>query len=334
MVASDKLFYWLFQHQPDRILPLLPDLLPDASGYTFSAPVLKEREYRLDGLFLPPPERPDLPALILEAQMAADAGFLRRLYAETARLLQQEPGIERWRVVVLCPSRQLNFGDPAPVAEFVEQRVQWIELLPATTSALRVRVAGSSQAAEIDDVIAAILVSRFNGRSIQELCAMGGITLDDFTQSVAYREIFGRGEVSGEARGVALGEARGVALGQAQGEAKVTLRQLSHRCGPLSAEQENVIRSLPLERLEALAEALLDFEGMAPISTPGWPPTPESGARLGPMHHRRPAIAADATARCEPGVNRHRKRHHLGTVARAHLPQIPPQQRANRGVDR
>ena len=229
--------------------------------------MLKEREYRLDGLFLPPPERPELPALILEAQMAADGGFLRRLYAETARLLQQEPSIERWRVVVLCPSRQLNFGDPAPVAEFVEQRVQWIELLsaaanptapalvqalalllqseqelPATTSALRARVAGSSQAAEIDDVIAAILVSRFNGRSIQELCAMGGITLDDFTQSVAYREIFGRGE------------------------AKVTLRQLGRRCGPLSAEQESRIRHLPLERLEALAEALLDFEGMADLN--------------------------------------------------------------------
>ena len=291
MVASDKLFYWLFQHQPDRILPLLPDLPADAKGYRFSAPVLKEREYRLDGLFLPPPERPDLPALILEAQMAADAGFLRRLYAETARLLQQEPSIERWRVVVLCPSRQLHFGDPAPVAEFVEQRLRWIELLsaaanptapalvqalalllqseqelPATTSALRARVAGSSQAAEIDDVIAAILVARFNGRSIhrsiQELCAMGGITLDDFPQSVAYREIFGRGEASGEARGVALGEARG----QAQGEAKVTLRQLSRRCGPLSGEQDSVIRSLPLERLEALAEALLDFEGMADLN--------------------------------------------------------------------
>jgi hypothetical protein len=72
--------------------------------------------------------------------------------------------------------------------------------LPATTTALRARVAGSSQAAEIDDVIAAILVARFNGRSIQELCVMGGITLDDFTQSVAYREIFGRGEAQGEAR--------------------------------------------------------------------------------------------------------------------------------------
>ena len=95
---------------------------------------------------------------------------------------------------------------------------------------------------------------------------MGGITLEDFTQSVAYREIFGRGEAQGEARGVALGEARGVALGQVQGEAKVTLRQLSRRCGPLSGVQESVIRSLPLERLEALAEALLDFEGMADLN--------------------------------------------------------------------
>jgi hypothetical protein len=46
----------------------------------------------------------------------------------------------------------------------------------------------------------------------------------------------------------------------------VTLRQLSRRCGPLSAEQESRIRSLPLERLEALAEALLDFEGMADLN--------------------------------------------------------------------
>ena len=78
---------------------------------------------------------------------------------------------------------------------------------------------------------------------------MGGITLDNFTQSVAYREILGWGEASGEARG----------------EAKVTLRQLGRRCGLFSAKQESVIRSLPLERLEALAEALLDFEGMADL---------------------------------------------------------------------
>jgi hypothetical protein len=55
----------------------------------FSAPVLKEREYRLDGLFLPRADQPYLPALILEAQLAADPGFLLRFNAETGRLLQQ-----------------------------------------------------------------------------------------------------------------------------------------------------------------------------------------------------------------------------------------------------
>lgn len=57
-------------------------------------------------------------------------------------------------------------------------------------------MAGSSAAAEIDDVIAATLISRSSGR----------------------------------------------------------------------AEQDNLIRNLPLERLEASAEALLDFQGMADLN--------------------------------------------------------------------
>ena len=52
---------------------------------------------------------------------------------------------------------------------------------------------------------------------------------------------------------------QGEARAEAQGEAKVSLRQLSRRCGPVSAEQQSLVRSLPLERLEAL----LDVEGMA-----------------------------------------------------------------------
>jgi predicted transposase YdaD len=287
VVASDKLFYWLFQNQPDRILALLPDLPADACGYRFSAPVLKEREYRLDGLFLPPPERPELPAVILEAQMAADGGFLRRLFAECARLVQQEPSIHQWRVVVLCPSRQLHFGDPAPVAEFVEHRVRWIELLPAvatptgpalvqalallvqseqelpaSSAALRAQVADTNRAAEIDDVIAAILVARFSGRSIQELCAMGGITLDDFTQSVAYREIFSRGRKEGRQEGHQEGRQEG----WQEGELDLALRLLQRRCGQLAPVQERRVRELPPHLLEALAEALLDFEGMADLN--------------------------------------------------------------------
>ena len=80
---------------------------------------------------------------------------------------------------------------------------------------------------------------------------MGGLTLEDFTQSRAYQEIFGLGEARGEARG----------------EAKVALRQLSRRCGPLSEATTARIQALPLEQLEALAEALLDFSGPEDLAT-------------------------------------------------------------------
>jgi predicted transposase YdaD len=284
VVVSDKLFYWLFQQHAERIQPLVAAFLPRMDGYVFSAPVLKEREYRLDGLFLPPADQPELPALILEAQMAADPGFLLRLNAETGRLLQQQDrqgrAIRQWQVVVICPSRELNFGDPTPVQEFVERRVVWIELqperlppsapplqkalamlllpedqLPACSRAVRAEAAGTGLAAEIDDVIAAILISRFNGRTVPEICAMGGITVDDFTSSVAYREIFGQGQLEGELKGR-----------QAEASA-ITVRQLQRRCGPLSSAQQSRIQALPLSALEALLDALLDFQGPEDLNT-------------------------------------------------------------------
>ena len=286
MVASDKLFYWLFQQRAERLQPLVASLLPRMEGYVFSAPVLKEREYRLDGLFLPPADQPEWPTLVLEAQMAADPDFLLRLNAETGCLLQQQQRqgrpIRHWQVVVICPSRQLNFGDPTPVEEFVERRVVWIELrserlppaapplqralgmlllpeaqLPACAALIRAEAAGTSLGAEIDDLIAAILVSRFSGRTVPEICAMGGITVEDFSSSVAYREIFGLGLQEGRQEGRLEGRQEGR---QAEAAA-LTLRLLQRRCGSLNPNQQARIQALPLSALEALADALLDFQG-------------------------------------------------------------------------
>ena len=41
----------------------------------------------------------------------------------------------------------------------------------------------------------------------------------------------------------------------------VLLRLLTRRCGPLNEATTARIQALPLEQLEALAEALLDFQG-------------------------------------------------------------------------
>ncbi len=72
---------------------------------------------------------------------------------------------------------------------------------------------------------------------------MSGLTVEDITQSVAYREIFGLGRQ----------EDRQVEA------AALALQQLQHRVGALRDDQEAAVRALPIESLERLAVALLDF---------------------------------------------------------------------------
>ena len=60
---------------------------------------------------------------------------------------------------------------------------------------------------------------------------------------------------------LAEGRQEGEAQGEAREAAKMTLRLLSRRCGPLTGATTAQIRALPLEQLEALADALLDFQG-------------------------------------------------------------------------
>jgi flagellar biosynthesis/type III secretory pathway protein FliH len=68
------------------------------------------------------------------------------------------------------------------------------------------------------------------------------------------------------AEGRQEGLQEGEALGEARGEAKVTLRLLNRRCGLLSDTTTAEIQALPVDRLEALADALLDFTGPADLA--------------------------------------------------------------------
>jgi len=84
-----------------------------------------------------------------------------------------------------------------------------------------------------------------------------GILDDSVTYQAAVAEYTRRGRLEGERQG----EKRGLNQGLQQEAQSLVLRQLPRRCGQLSHEQELAVRALPLEKLEALAEALLDFDG-------------------------------------------------------------------------
>ena len=62
------------------------------------------------------------------------------------------------------------------------------------------------------------------------------------------------------------GRQEGLQKAEAREAAKMTLRQLITRCGSLTDATTAQIQALPLQQLEALADALFDFQGPADLA--------------------------------------------------------------------
>lgn len=182
-------------------------------------------------------------------------------------------------MVVVLPHRHLRLGPyqlPQQLQAFVDgvvwlsleelgQRADLDPLLTLFTLPVRPEAELRASSQQIlnprPDLLSAVLpmlFERFPTLTSKEIMVIAGIPTDQLLHTRAAQDLLDRGRQEGEAQG----EARGRALG----EAAVTLRQLNRRCGPLSEATTAQIHALPLEQLEALAEALLDFNGPADLS--------------------------------------------------------------------
>lgn len=287
-MKTDHWFYSLFQSAPDLITLLLPatglsspapplSLGPDAPGdvlYRFEAPELKAVNHRLDGVLWPrgcDTGTPEQPVVLLEVQMHSKPGFHHRLWAQTSRFCQLHPQVLHLEVVVLLPHHRLNLGPaqrPRQLQSFLDG-VLWLSLeelgqqrdqdplislltLPVQPEA-QIPAATQQILAHRPDLLSTvlpILMERFPTLTPEEIMVIAGIPLDQLRHTRAVQMLLEEGETRG----------------RAEGEATVTLRQLNRRCGPLSDTTTARIRALPMEQLETLAEALLDFEGPADLA--------------------------------------------------------------------
>jgi predicted transposase YdaD len=101
------------------------------------------------------------------------------------------------------------------------------------------------------EVFQSWLLARFDDLTLKEILAMLG-ELTPLEQTRAYREIVEKNQP----------------IWRHEGEAQLVLRQL-HRClGTLTDQQRARVQALPVEQLEDLGEALLDFT--APADLDAW----------------------------------------------------------------
>jgi predicted transposase YdaD len=290
-VPTDHWFYSLFQSTPDLIALLLqaagaaltpsPRLGPESPGdelYRFEAVELEAVNHRLDGVLWPQRGLAGTarqPVVKLELQMHSKPGFKHRLGAQTLRFLQLHPKVRHLQVVVVVPHYRLNLG-PAWLPrqlQLVLDEVIWISLeelgqqdqLDPLLNLLRLPVLvepelqlSSRQILErrpdLAESVFPILMQRHPNFTLEQMMVYVKIPTQELRHSRAAQELIEEGHQQGQAEG------------RRAEAASMTLRQLTRRCGPLSEATIARIQALPLERLEALADALLDFNGAADLA--------------------------------------------------------------------
>ena len=276
-MKTDKLFYRIFLNQPDLIAELIPGI-PSDCEFEYSAPVLKEKETRLDGLLTPISNNSDVPLIFLEAQMQRDPKFYSRYFQGIFSYIDQYEISRNWCGLLILLNKRLELGSEIPHRNLLNSQVERLYLedllhqddLSPNLALLRLIVTPKDQAglaarkilnsvsteAEFQlklDLVESILVNKFTQLTLEEIQKMLNLKEADVTQTRFYQEV------------LEIGEKKGLQQGLQQGEANLTIRQLKRRCGNLTAIQEQKVRSLSISQLESLGEALLDFQNMSDL---------------------------------------------------------------------
>jgi predicted transposase YdaD len=264
-MKTDKLFYKMLLTQPEAVAELLSGI-PKGCVFDYKAPVVKEKEFRLDGVLLPLSEDMTIPLVFFEAQMQSDGGFYGRYFAELHLYLSQYRVERPWLGLLILQSRGQILGSEVPHRTLLRLNVTRIyleDLLPLKNlspnlALLRLivvpeedlgvegRAILAAAEGETDfrrqlDMVEGIMASKFPQLTVEEVRQMLGLTSVDFTETMYYKQV---SQIS---------------------VVKHTLQVLSRRFGALPIAQQDQVRSMSSEQLDRLGDAMFDFEGLEDV---------------------------------------------------------------------
>ncbi len=270
-MRRDSIFYKLFQQAPTLLFELLPEAPANAEGYRFDSVAIKEPRFEIDGVFLPP-EGEAGTVYFCEVQFQKDERLYERVFAESLLYFYRyRERFSNWQIVIIYPTRSVEQSQLHPYQGLLDseqvhrvyldelgelrQLPPWVAVMVLTTveenqapeaaryllSRTRQEISAPARRAIIE-LITTIVAYRFDQLSRREIEAMLDITLQE-TQ--VYREIKEEGREEGR-----------------EAMAHTITRLLTKRLGELPQAVRAQVGGLSLEQLEALGEALLDFESV------------------------------------------------------------------------
>jgi predicted transposase/invertase (TIGR01784 family) len=179
-----------------------------------------------------------------------------------------------WRAVVIYPSRSIEQSRTEMVSEMLASgritriyldELGEIEDLPIGLSLMvlttlegdvaknqaRRAIERSPGNEDIIGLVSTIILYKFNALSRDEVDAMLGIELQ---QTRVYQEAKAEGRTEGLEIGL-------------QQEKTLVLKQLTRKLGDLSSQNRAKVSALPIDRIESLGEALLDFSSLSDLES-------------------------------------------------------------------
>ena len=237
-MKTDTLFYQLFQEFPWIFFQLIQKEETNLNAYEFIAPEIKQRTFRLDGLFTTKEEYSDLPLYFVEVQFYQEADFYDRLFPSIFLFFSQyKPVNPEWFAIVIFDRKSNDVTIPTRYRETAQQRLQRIyldelsqqEQLEIGISILKLvvesedkagalarnlitrtkqEVKNSTNQKQLQELIETIIIYKFPKLSCEEIEAM--LNLQEIKQTRVYQDAKEEGKLEGIEQGIERGIERGI----------------------------------------------------------------------------------------------------------------------------
>ena len=257
-MKQDTLFYHLFLTHSEQSLRWLAIENPDA--YNFKAIEVKEKAYRIDVVFLPKEDQPDLPIIFVEVQFQPDIDLFSRMVGEIVIYLTQHKPNRLWQAIMIYPNQsvarapRLEFSPFTALKQFKnlfldellqqpkpEYAILNLILCPEPeTRAIVKNIVENYQDLnkELVDLIETILIYKLPNISTEDIKAMLAINEVRLQDTRFYQEV---AQIS---------------------RAEILIRQLTKRFGTLSANNLTRLQSANIEQLDSWAEKIFDANSL------------------------------------------------------------------------
>lgn len=275
-MKRDSIFFRLFQQSPTLLFELLADAPENADRYRFDSVAVKEPKFEIDGVFLPPDDKPGV-VYYGEVQFQRDERLYERIVSESSNhFFRNREKFSDWQAAVIYPSRGIEQRDIYPYRALINSdqfhRIYLNELgdareLPIGLALMALTIENPKKAKEtaryladrtrkeirnpqtnraIMEMLTTIVVYTFNNLSRAEVEKMLGLDVT-FQETRFYKDV--------------------KAEGKAEERRSLVSVLIDRKLGKLSTKMEESIAALDLKKLESLAIALLDFKTIADLET-------------------------------------------------------------------